>query len=85
MQEVLVRYIGFGPDEDEWVNVMKAVRERSITLERSECQKVKVGDTALCFQVLHLIPLCQCAGGGWELEPGKRVKMGIVIVICKKL
>ncbi|CAI9093571.1 OLC1v1029102C1 [Oldenlandia corymbosa var. corymbosa] len=48
--EVRVRYVGFGPDEDEWVNVMKAVRIRSITLEDSECHKVKVGDIALCFQ-----------------------------------
>ncbi|CAK9159470.1 unnamed protein product, partial [Ilex paraguariensis] len=48
--EVRVRFAGFGAEEDEWVNVKKAVRERSVALEHSECQKVKVGDLVLCFQ-----------------------------------
>lgn len=48
--EVLVRFIGFGPEEDEWVNVKTAVRERSISLENSECNLVKVGEYVLCFQ-----------------------------------
>lgn len=48
--EVLVRYVGFGPEEDEWVNVRKSIRERSIALENSECNKVRVGDPVLCFQ-----------------------------------
>ncbi|KAK4757844.1 hypothetical protein SAY87_019145 [Trapa incisa] len=48
--EVLVRFIGFGADEDEWVNIKKAVRERSIPLEHWECHKLKVGDFVLCFQ-----------------------------------
>ena len=30
----------------------KAVRQRSIPLEHSECHKVKVGDLVLCFQVI---------------------------------
>ncbi|KAL8255903.1 hypothetical protein R6Q59_030970 [Mikania micrantha] len=47
--EVLVRYADFGKEEDEWVDV-KNVRERSIPLEPSECNKVMVGDTLLCFQ-----------------------------------
>ncbi|KAF5819292.1 putative Chromo-like domain superfamily, SAWADEE domain, protein SAWADEE HOMEODOMAIN 1/2 [Helianthus annuus] len=47
--EVLVRYDGFGPEEDEWVHV-KNVRERSVPLEHSECDKITVGDTVLCFQ-----------------------------------
>ncbi|KAJ6801722.1 SAWADEE HOMEODOMAIN-like protein 1 isoform X1 [Iris pallida] len=47
--EVRVRYQGFGAEEDEWVNVKKAVRERSIALESSECRKVAVGDLVLCF------------------------------------
>ncbi|KAJ0806044.1 putative chromatin remodeling & transcriptional activation CHROMO-DOMAIN family [Helianthus annuus] len=47
--EVLVRYDGFGPEEDEWVHV-KNVRERSVPLEHSECDKIMVGDTVLCFQ-----------------------------------
>ncbi|XP_075640085.1 protein SAWADEE HOMEODOMAIN HOMOLOG 2-like isoform X2 [Castanea sativa] len=48
--EVCVRFIGFGAEEDEWVNVKKSVRQRSIPLEHSECHKVKVGDLVLCFQ-----------------------------------
>ncbi|KAF8388916.1 hypothetical protein HHK36_025597 [Tetracentron sinense] len=48
--EVRVRFVGFGAEEDEWVNVKKAVRERSIPLEPSECQRVKTGDLVLCFQ-----------------------------------
>lgn len=48
--EALVRFVGFGTGEDEWVNVRKAIRERSVALEDSECNKVKVGDTILCFQ-----------------------------------
>ncbi|MCE3049441.1 hypothetical protein HAX54_044822 [Datura stramonium] len=48
--EVLVRYAGFGSEEDEWINVRKSVRERSVALENSECNKVRVGDPVLCFQ-----------------------------------
>ncbi|KAF3446729.1 hypothetical protein FNV43_RR11909 [Rhamnella rubrinervis] len=48
--EVRVRFVGFGAEEDEWVNIKKAVRERSIPLEHSECHMVKVGDLVLCFQ-----------------------------------
>ncbi|XP_022150667.1 protein SAWADEE HOMEODOMAIN HOMOLOG 1-like [Momordica charantia] len=45
-----VRYAGFGKDEDEWVNVARGVRERSIPLESSECYRVKVGDLVLCYR-----------------------------------
>ncbi|XP_039115631.1 protein SAWADEE HOMEODOMAIN HOMOLOG 1-like [Dioscorea cayenensis subsp. rotundata] len=48
--EVRVRFQGFGPEEDEWVHVKRAVRERSIPLESSECHKVEMGDLVLCFQ-----------------------------------
>ncbi|KAK6273923.1 hypothetical protein POUND7_011006 [Theobroma cacao] len=48
--EVRVRFVGFGAEEDEWVNVKKAVRERSIPFEHTECDKVKVGDLVLCLQ-----------------------------------
>nr|CAD1833982.1 unnamed protein product [Ananas comosus var. bracteatus] len=48
--EVKVRFQGFGADDDEWVNVKEAVRERSIPLESSECTKVAVGDLVLCFR-----------------------------------
>ncbi|KAK6161905.1 hypothetical protein DH2020_001746 [Rehmannia glutinosa] len=48
--EVRVRYVGFGAEEDEWVNVKDSVRVRSVALDNSECQKVKVGDLVVCFQ-----------------------------------
>ncbi|XAR69288.1 hypothetical protein NMG60_11000819 [Bertholletia excelsa] len=48
--EVRVRYVGFGAEEDEWVNVKRAIRERSLPLEHSECGKLRVGDLVLCFQ-----------------------------------
>ncbi|KAL6530754.1 hypothetical protein OROGR_014614 [Orobanche gracilis] len=48
--EVCVRYVGFGAEEDEWVNVKNDVRERSIALEHSECDKLNVGDRVVCFQ-----------------------------------
>lgn len=48
--EARIRFVGFGAEEDEWVNIKKAVRERSFPLEPSECQKIKVGDLILCFQ-----------------------------------
>ncbi|KAH1067418.1 hypothetical protein J1N35_032405 [Gossypium stocksii] len=48
--EVRVRFVGFGAEDDEWVNVKKAVRERSIPFEHSECNKVTIGDLVLCLQ-----------------------------------
>ncbi|CAA0816012.1 Protein SAWADEE HOMEODOMAIN HOMOLOG 2 [Striga hermonthica] len=48
--EVLVRFAGFGPEEDEWINVRKHVRQRSLPCESSECVAVLPGDLALCFQ-----------------------------------
>lgn len=48
--EVHARFVGFGAEEDEWVNVRDSVRVRSIGLEHSECDKVKVGDLVVCFQ-----------------------------------
>ncbi|KAM1247173.1 hypothetical protein TB2_043300 [Malus domestica] len=47
--EVRVRFVGFRTEEDEWVNVKKAVRERSVPLEHSECRTLKVGDHVLCI------------------------------------
>ena len=75
-QEVRVRYHGFGAEEDEWVNVKKDVRERSIPLESSECQKVKVGDLVLCFQVRVLSDKCEslfcpCLNFFWVLTLGE--------------
>ncbi|XP_068643625.1 protein SAWADEE HOMEODOMAIN HOMOLOG 1-like isoform X2 [Aristolochia californica] len=48
--EVRVRFVGFGAEEDEWVNIKTAVRKRSLPLEPPECRKVAVGDRVLCFQ-----------------------------------
>ncbi|KAF5460951.1 hypothetical protein F2P56_020783 [Juglans regia] len=48
--EVLVRFAGFGSEEDEWVNVRKHVRPRSLPCESSECVAVLPGDLILCFQ-----------------------------------
>lgn len=53
LQEVRVRFAGFRNVEDEWVNVKRGVRERSIPLEPSECQRVKVGDLVLCYRVCY--------------------------------
>ena len=54
LKEVRVRFVGFGAEEDEWLNVKKAVRQRSVPLEHSECHTVKVGDVLLCFQVTQI-------------------------------
>ncbi|KAL9232450.1 hypothetical protein vseg_007561 [Gypsophila vaccaria] len=48
--EVLVRFAGFGPEDDEWVNIVKHVRQRSLPCEASECIVVLPGDLILCFQ-----------------------------------
>jgi len=48
--EVRVRFAGFGAEEDEWVNVKKCVRQRSLPCEASECVVMLSGDLVLCFQ-----------------------------------
>uniref|UniRef100_A0A1D1Y073 Homeobox-leucine zipper protein HOX22 n=1 Tax=Anthurium amnicola TaxID=1678845 RepID=A0A1D1Y073_9ARAE len=48
--EVCVRFTGFGIEEDEWINVRKCVRQRSLPCEASECVVVLPGDLVLCFQ-----------------------------------
>ncbi|KAK6132811.1 hypothetical protein DH2020_033454 [Rehmannia glutinosa] len=45
--EALVRFAGFRPEEDEWVNIR---RQRSLPCESSECVVVLPGDLILCFQ-----------------------------------
>lgn len=50
VQEVRVRFSGFGMEEDEWVNVSKCVRQRSLPCESAECVAVLPGDLILCFQ-----------------------------------
>lgn len=49
--EVRVRFAGFGSEEDEWVNIATAVRQRSLPCETTECVAVLPGDLILCFQV----------------------------------
>lgn len=59
LQEVRVRFAGFGNEEDEWVNVKRGVRERSVPLEPSECVKLSVGDPVMCFRVsFHFSNFC---------------------------
>ncbi|GFP78635.1 protein sawadee homeodomain homolog 2 [Phtheirospermum japonicum] len=48
--DALVRFAGFGPEEDEWVNIRRHVRQRSLPCESSECVIVLPGDLILCFQ-----------------------------------
>lgn len=52
--EVKVRFAGFGSEEDEWVNIANAVRQRSLPCETTECVAVLPGDLILCFQVCVL-------------------------------
>uniref|UniRef100_A0A453RGS0 SAWADEE domain-containing protein n=1 Tax=Aegilops tauschii subsp. strangulata TaxID=200361 RepID=A0A453RGS0_AEGTS len=54
-QEVKVRFSGFGPEEDEWINVRKCVRLRSLPCESAECVAVLPGDLILCFQVVIIL------------------------------
>lgn len=46
-----MRFAGFGSEEDEWVNITTAVRQRSLPCEATECVAVLPGDLILCFQV----------------------------------
>ncbi|KAM0935747.1 putative transcription factor homeobox-WOX family [Dioscorea sansibarensis] len=48
--EVRVRFLGMGEEEDEWVNVLESVRQRSVPCESAECAVVLPGDLILCFQ-----------------------------------
>uniref|UniRef100_A0A0D9XCR4 SAWADEE domain-containing protein n=1 Tax=Leersia perrieri TaxID=77586 RepID=A0A0D9XCR4_9ORYZ len=48
--EVRVRFQGYGAEEDEWINVRKAIRLQSIPLESSECRLIRKGDLVLCFK-----------------------------------
>ncbi|KAE8705403.1 Leucine-rich repeat protein kinase family protein [Hibiscus syriacus] len=48
--DVQVRFVRYEAEDDEWVNVKKAVREQSISFEHSECNKVSIGNLVLCLQ-----------------------------------
>ncbi|XP_039122992.1 protein SAWADEE HOMEODOMAIN HOMOLOG 2-like isoform X3 [Dioscorea cayenensis subsp. rotundata] len=56
--EVRVNFSGFSIEEDEWVNVHKCVRQRSLPCEASECVVVLPGDLVLCFQLGWIHPCC---------------------------
>ncbi|XP_068665614.1 protein SAWADEE HOMEODOMAIN HOMOLOG 2-like [Aristolochia californica] len=49
-QEVRVEFSGFGEEDDEWVNVRKCLRQRSVPCEATECDAVVPGDLILCYQ-----------------------------------
>ncbi|KAL2326758.1 hypothetical protein Fmac_020185 [Flemingia macrophylla] len=48
--EVLVRFPAFQPGEEEWINIRKHVRPRSLPCVPSDCVLVIPGDLVLCFQ-----------------------------------
>lgn len=48
--EARVRFVGYGPDDDEWLNVKESIRECSLGIDHSECQILKPGNLVVCFQ-----------------------------------
>ncbi|KAF7081762.1 hypothetical protein CFC21_085673 [Triticum aestivum] len=50
-QEIQVWFSGFGAEEEEWINVCKSVRLRSLPCIDTECVGVLPGDLILCYQV----------------------------------
>ena len=46
-----MRFEGFGAGEDEWVNIKKSIRQRSLPLDSSQCRSISEGDLVLCFRV----------------------------------
>lgn len=50
-QEALLRYDGYGSEEDEWVSIVQNLRLRSFPCEETECVLLLPGDPVLCFQV----------------------------------
>ncbi|KAK2991816.1 hypothetical protein RJ640_006376 [Escallonia rubra] len=55
--EVRVRFVGFGSEEDEWINVKEAVRERSVALEHSECQRLKERREQARYYDAHILEI----------------------------
>ena len=56
LQEVRLRFVGFGAKEDEWVGVKdSSIRVRSLPFEHAKVGKLKFGDLVLCFQVICLV------------------------------
>ncbi|KMZ57519.1 Sequence-specific DNA binding transcription factor [Zostera marina] len=49
--EALLRYDGYGSEEDEWVSIVQNLRLRSFPCEETECVLLLPGDPVLCFQV----------------------------------
>ncbi|XVE92571.1 hypothetical protein REPUB_Repub01dG0109600 [Reevesia pubescens] len=54
--EVQVQFTGFGPEEDEWVNVCKHVRQWSLSCEASECVVVLDVSITTKNKVINLSP-----------------------------
>ncbi|KAF2301168.1 hypothetical protein GH714_020601 [Hevea brasiliensis] len=80
--EARIRFAGFRNTDDEWVNVKRAVRERSIPLEPSECSRVKVGDLVLCFRERQeLAVYCDAYVMGIQREPHDARDCGCVFVV----
>ncbi|XP_074338105.1 protein SAWADEE HOMEODOMAIN HOMOLOG 1-like isoform X2 [Apium graveolens] len=48
--EARVRFVGYGPEDDEWLNVKESIRECSLGIDHSECQILKPGNHVVCFQ-----------------------------------
>ncbi|KAL1833176.1 hypothetical protein ACET3Z_002827 [Daucus carota] len=48
--EARVRFAGYGPEDDEWLNVKECIRECSLGIDHSECQMLKPGNLVVCFQ-----------------------------------
>ncbi|KAK1370119.1 SAWADEE domain-containing protein [Heracleum sosnowskyi] len=48
--EARVRFVGYGPEDDEWLNVKESIRECSLGIDHSECQILKPGVHVVCFQ-----------------------------------
>ncbi|RWW15860.1 hypothetical protein GW17_00020285 [Ensete ventricosum] len=78
--EVRVRFSGFGVEEDEWINVRRCVRQRSLPCEAAECVAVLPGDLILCFQVLRpetdyrlqMLQASKVSGGPVDLQATPR-------------
>lgn len=43
-----MRFVGYGPEDDEWLNVKESIRECSLGIDHSECQILKPGNLVVC-------------------------------------
>lgn len=64
-----MRFVGYGPEDDEWLNVKESIRECSLGIDHSECQILKPGNLVVCFQVTAF-PYFSCScHDSYLLEP----------------